>query len=197
MQKADRDASGSLEHVRAPLPSHIVTKALDVAVGMAPHSASFTVKQQELFRSLCFVVLNFVLFTRGDTGTSLTPDRLILDAEGIHVMPLKEKGKGHVLDARLVTIPKGGIPALWQLLSDYKAWYSSLKFGTAKRTVTMSVWRLPHEIGGKWPASLADTWLQIVMTHLQHSPPAGLKWTGHSMPPAPSLFSFSMELGNI
>lgn len=180
-QKAARDASGSLEHIRAPLPSDVVAQALDAAVSMSADSAHFTVEQCELFRSLCFVVLNYVLFCRGDTGVSLTPERVILDPRGVHVAPLHEKGREHRHDGKLVVIPRAGLPDLWQLLSDYKAWHSSLKFGRSKGNATRSLWRLPHESGGKWPASLADTWLQVVMRHLQHSPPAGLTWTGHSM----------------
>lgn len=180
-QKAARDATGSLDHIRAPLPTCVVTQALDVAVSMSAGSASFTPVQQELYRALCFVVLNFVLFTRGETGVSLPPNNIILTDTGIHVVPSKEKGREHRADGRLVTIPRAGMPDLWQLLSDYKAWHSSLRFEASKRTRVVSFWRLPHEMRGGWPSSLADTWLQVVMRHLQHSPPAGLSWTGHSM----------------
>ena len=180
-QKAARDASGSMTHIRVPLPTYCVTEALDAAVSMTASSSSFTLAQQELYRSLVFVVLNFVLFCRGETGVTLRPDHVMLTPTGIHVVPSQEKGRGHVAAGRLVTIPRVGMPDLWQLLSDYKAWYSSLDFGSSKRACKASIWRLPHEMRGRWPSSLADTWLQVVMKHLGHSPPAGLAWSGHSM----------------
>ena len=181
LQKAARDESGSLEHVRAPLPTYIVCEALDLAVSMSTHLTTLSVVQQELFRSLVFVCLNFVLICRGDTGVSLPAYRICLEVDHIVIMPLKEKGKETQIRDRMVRIPRAGLPELWQLLYDYKSWHAGLKWKAAKRTVTPSFWRLPHEMGGKWPASLADTWLQLVMNHLNHSPPKGLVWSGHSM----------------
>ena len=179
IQKRELVASGVLADVRAPLPTHVVTEALDRAVELGADCADLSRQSACLFRSCAFVALNFVLICRGDTGVSLPPHHLILDNEGIHVVPLKEKGEEHRPGLRLVTIPRDGVPGLYDMLVAYKAWHAKLNFGASRRP--KSLWRLPHEMQGKWPSSKADDFLQDVLLRLGHSPPAGLSYSGHSM----------------
>ena len=181
IQRRELDDSGLLADVRSPLPSYVVAAALDRAMGMSSRSASFSQRDACLWRSLVFVVVNYLLFCRGDTGVTLPPHHLVLDDEGIHVVPLKEKGRDHLVTRRVVTIPREGVAGLHGLLVAYKAWHASLDFGGPVKARRASLWRLPHEMQGRFPSSKADAFLQTVLSELGFSPPAGLSWTSHSM----------------
>ena len=183
MGRIQREAlveSGDLSSVRAPLPTHIVTEALDLAARLSLDCESLSREQACLLRSCTFVALNFVLICRGETGVTLSPSHLILDESGIHVVPTKEKGRGHIANLRLVSIPRDAVSGLYDLLVRYKLWHSTLHF-VKKRQKGYPIWQLPHEVKGRWMSSRADDFLQHVLRHLGHTAPAGLSFLGHSM----------------
>ena len=111
------------------------------------------------------MVLTFVLFGRGDTGSAIRPGDVRVSAAGITVTLDHEKGKRVDGVARTITFPPGTIPGLEALLAKWEALRGA--------TTAQSYFAFAHERRAAFPSTQIDTWLQLILGHLGERPPAG------------------------
>ena len=129
---------------------------------------------RNLFRASVAVVLSFCLFVRGGTGSALCVEHVRRSAAGLTVTLDHEKGKRVEGSARTLTFPPGAIPCLDTLLDKWESVRGDVPDGRC-------YFAYAHEKRVSFPSTQVDTWVQLCLSHLGLEPPAGEKWTGHSL----------------
>jgi len=97
---------------------------------------------------------------------------------------VREKGKGRRARSRRLVIPNGAIPGLDGLLAKWEQFRGSV--GDDDSYYALPSERLGSRVRGargrvQFAASQIDAWLQQVLRRLGVVPPAGEKWSGHSL----------------
>ena len=166
---AHRQADQGRAPRRVYLPPAIVERLLLEAL-VAPLDSAVAVRR---LRDSTAVVVTFCLFARGGTGSQLCVEHLRRSAAGLTVTLDHEKGKRVEGTARTLTIPPDAIPGLEELLARWESIRGDLIPGQCYFALQGE--RL------RFPPSQIDTWLSNSLAHLDVKPPAGEKWTGHSL----------------
>ena len=128
---------------------------------------------RKLFRASVAVVLSCCLFVRGGTGSALCASHVRRGAAGLTFTLDHEKGKRVESTARTVTFSPGAIPGLDELLDRWERVRGDVPDGRC-------YFAFQHE-RARFPSTQIDTWVQLVLSHFDLQPPAGEKWTGHSL----------------
>lgn len=174
-----RQAGSGRGSQRVYLPPPVVERVLEWALRLDEMELGASLRLSELFRAAVAVVLVFVLFCRGHSGSALRPCDVRVSAAGVTVTLEQEKGKRVAGAARTITIPPGAVPGLEELLAKWErlfAWRDAF----AVRDDYPSYFCLPHERAAFRPEQI-DAWLQLILGHLGEKAPAGEAWTGHSL----------------
>lgn len=168
LRQADLGRDGQRVYLPAPVMERVLEWALSQPLEALRGSAALA----ELYRAAAAVVLVFVIFCRGDTGSSLRAGDVRRSAAGISITLDREKGKRIRGVARVITLPPGAVPGLEQLLSRWEA----LRGGVADDAPYLA-----FDGERSLPSTQIDTWLQRVLGHLGERPPASESWSGHSL----------------
>ena len=164
---------------RVYLPPPVVERVLLSALQMDEADLCADLRRAELFRAAVAVVLTFVIFCRGHSGSALRPGDVRTSAAGITITLDYEKGKRVKGVARTITIPPGAVPGLEELLAKWERLFE-LRDAFAVRADKPSYFNLPHERKA-FRDSQIDSWLGLILGHLNVQPPAGEAWSGHSL----------------
>jgi hypothetical protein len=132
---------------------------------------------RRLFRAAVAVVVTFVIFCRGDTGSALRLGDVRRSVAGVSFTLDHEKGKRVDGVARVITLPPGAVPGLEQLL----ALWEDVRGPMEQAVGTTSYFAFPHERAMVLRASQIDAWLQLILDHLGEHAPTGETWSGHSL----------------
>ena len=170
---AHRQADAGRDARRVYLPPDVVERLLLWALSCSLHDLRADDALASRFRAAVAVVLSYCLFVRGGTGARLLDAHVRRSAAGITVTLDHEKGKRVEGTARTLTFAPDAIPGLEPLLERWEALRGAIRadrcyfaFAAERRA---------------FPASQIDAWLGVCLAHLGASPPAGEKWTGHSL----------------
>ena len=174
-----RQAGAGRGTQRVYLPPPVVEKVLLWALQQDDGDLWADLRRAELFRAAVAVVLTFVIFCRGHSGSALRPRDVRRSAAGITVTLEHEKGKRVKGVARTITIPPGAVPGLEELLAKWERLFE-LRDGFAVRADKPSYFNLPHERKA-FRDSQIDGWLGLILGHLDIQAPAGEAWSGHSL----------------
>ena len=163
--QADQGRAPRRVYLPPPIAERLLCEVLTASVA---HAASV-----HRLREATAVIVTFCLFARGGTGSQLCVEHVRRSAAGTTFTLDHEKGKRVEGTARTLTIPPGAIPGLEELLERWEITRGELRPGQC-------YFALPGE-KLRFPPSQIDTWLSNSLAHLDVQPPAGEKWTGHSL----------------
>ena len=174
-----RASSGARSAERVFLPPSVVERTLEWALEVELSGASTATLS--LFRAAVATVFTYCFFARGATGAALLCKHVRRGPDGSLLITLDhEKGKAKRKHSRLLTVPAGAVPGLDQLLFKWER----LR-GTARDDDSYYALASERAAAGprstRWRSTQIDAWLQLVLEHMGVSPPAGEKWTGHSL----------------
>jgi hypothetical protein len=144
------------------------------ALAQGPDELRRGVQLRQRFRAAVAVLLTLCLFARGGTGSALCVSNVRRSAAGLTVTLDHEKGKRVEGTAHTVTLPPGAVPGLDELLARWE----SLRGPHCPSSSCYFAFR--HE-RASFPSTQIDTWLEECLAQLAAAPPAGEKWTGHSL----------------
>jgi len=164
---------------RVYLPPPVVERVLSWALQVELQHAGVALLLE--FRAAVAVVFTYCFFARGATGAALRAKHVTRGPLGELLITLDhEKGKAKRARARLLTVPKGSIPGLDELLDKWL-----VLRGTCRDDD--SFYSLPFErarAGARcvaFASSQIDRWLQLCLQRFGVRAPAGETWTGHSL----------------
>lgn len=173
---AHRQADAGRAARRVYLPPDVAERLLLWALSLRPKALRDDVVVRRRFRAAVAVVLTLCLFARGGTGSALGVSHVRRSAAGITVTLDHEKGKRVAGVARTVTFPPGAVPGLEELLSRWEM----VRDAGGEPSGERCYFAFADE-RGRFPTTQIDTWLDECLAHLGARPPAGEKWTGHSL----------------
>lgn len=169
-----REAGRGIGAVRVYLPPPVAERALRSALHMTRADApALDARGRRLLRAHVSTVFTFSFFARGATGVSLQCRDVRRSAAGVTITLRSEKGKDAHAQARTLTLPPGAFPELTELLDRWE-------FVRGYTSDTHSFYSLRGE-RRTWPSTQVDTWLRECLAHLSVAPPAGERWSGHSL----------------
>ena len=164
---------------RVYLPASIVQDTLDWALTLELGDATLHVLSA--FRAAVAVVLTYILFARGDTGSHLLAKELRRGPCGELLITLShEKGKRSHARARLLTIPSGSIRGLDQLLTKWETFRGVVQPDDSYYVLPSETQHAGRGVRA-FASSQIDTWLTFILGHLGVAPPEGETWSGHSL----------------
>jgi len=163
---------------RVYLPASVVQDILDWALALELSEATPLLSA---FRAAVAVVLTFVLFARGDTGSHLLAKELRRGPSGELLITLShEKGKRSRARARLLTIPADSVRGLDQLLTKWETFRGVVRPDDSYYVLPSEMRRAGLGVCA-FASSQIDSWLTFILGHLGVTPPEGETWSGHSL----------------
>jgi len=100
---------------------------------------------------------------------------------GTSITLATEKGKDTYDTARSLTLPRGAIPGLDELLVRWEAVRGPVGAGTSYYWLPSDVLSRGSKSAHVFPPSQIDAWCREILEHLSFSPPSGESWSGHSL----------------
>ena len=173
---AHRQADAGRGARRVYLPPDVADQLMEWALAQRDDDLHQDVGLRRRFRASVAVVLTLCLFARGGTGSALCVSHMRAGAGGITVTLDHEKGKRVDGTARTITFPPGSIPGLEELLRRWE----SLRDADGKCSDGRCYFAFNSE-RARFPSTAIDTWLSECLAQLGAAPPAGEKWSGHSL----------------
>ncbi len=170
---------------RVGLPASVASRALDAALALQGTSPQVA----QLFRALTFTALAFALMARADTDAHLQQKDVVVDipSDCISFRFLAEKGREHVREKRVFSMPLHAVPGLAALIWRWQQFqiHESLRMTGRPPPPTCSFWWLPGLdpaptlAGGS--AARCSAWLAAACAHLGVTAPLGSAYTSHSI----------------
>ena len=130
-------------------------------------------EQLQLLRSLLATATAFIYYHRSDTDHGLLDEDLIVDTGFIMLRERSAKGKKRNKTRRVIMIPENAIPGFAQLILRYKQLRAQLAPVAGDQ-----LWSVDRR---KTRATDQTAWLKQACDHVGAHPPAGYKWTSHSL----------------
>ena len=176
LRKGFRDAEGDDfdEHteraIRAPVPAEAIHAIMLLGLDTT---------DQSVLRMCACIVLCYCWYNRADTGVLLLRRDVTFDARGI---TLNQQGK---------TVARNQACEVHRrhdsrhdhgqlVLKLLQRWHNT---SASWQSVKDHYWSLPGETqsASAWPAKLITRWLNSLLPLVNMQPPAGEKWSGHSL----------------
>lgn len=169
---------------RVYLPPPVVEQVLSWALQLELDGAS---RQSQLeFRAAVATVFTYVFFARGATGSALLAKHVTRGPAGERLVALAhEKGKAKHARSRRLVFPAGAIPGVDALLAKWEEFRGDVADDDSYYTLPFesvaALMRRGKYARVQFASDQIDAWLQLILARLGVSPPAGEKWTGHSL----------------
>ena len=173
---AHRQADMGRDARRVYLPPDVADRLMEWALAQSADDLRRDADLRRRFRASVAVLLTLCLFARGGTGSALRVEHVRAGAGGITVTLDHEKGKRVEGTARTITFPPGAIPGLEVLLRRWEV----LRDAGGRCAAGRCYFAFADE-RASFPATAIDTWLGECLAQLGAAPPAGEKWSGHSL----------------
>jgi len=156
--------------VRAPVPAEVIMAILELGLA-TPHL--------DILGKCACIVLNYCWYNRADTGMQLKRAHISFDWHGITI---NVRGKTVARNAacpvtRLARTPYDPQQLVLSLL---RRWHTK---SAAWQGRDSFYWTLPGEASARSPrpAAIVGTWLHDLLSLVHIAPPAGEKWSAHSL----------------
>ena len=162
---------------RTYLPPPVVAAVLDYAL-----SGRAAARSPEVLRACVCTAFTFLFFARGDTGAGLLSEHVRRGPQGEWIISLaREKGKRRRARMRALTVPADAVPRITALLELWLGVRGDVRPGDSFYTLPSDRRRGARGAHVRFAATCVDGWLRLALTCVGASPPAGEKWTGHSL----------------
>lgn len=176
---------------RAPLPAGVAYDILVRAAACLAGEANSQPPLLGLVRACLSTVVAFIFFARPAANARLLDANLQVipgPPVSIQLLPVSLKGRDRVkphkihplvVPAAAFSSPAGALPGIdiAALLQRYKQLRDLAFGGVGPRYM----WALPGDSPAAWTSATQTSWLQSAVQLACHTPPAGFKFTGHSM----------------
>lgn len=161
---------------RLPFPAAPAAAALRDII----RPASVTILGLPLWRCLLFLAFGFQLMARADTNARMNVNDIIITPSDVRIALMHEKCRRHLRERRQLVVPIAANPLLHRALVQ---WHVLRKRAWSELPLSAdagSFWLLPAERITS-PSASCSSWMDKAITYLGLAPPAGGKWTSHSL----------------
>jgi hypothetical protein len=172
------------------VPADAVASVLDFGLSMdvqldMPESVS-------MLRACTAVVVDFVHFSRGDSGSRVRPGELIVDGGALFLKQFKLKGKQNRAaiarqqrdnsKVKVLSLPADAAPDVVRLVEKYLAVRAQLQqLDSRVSDECDSVYRLPWDAPAKFTTGTMNTFMTVAFLGAGVQAPPGFKYTWHML----------------